>query len=93
MNIRGAIVHVMGDLVQSIGVAIAGALIWWKQVTYTRPRPPAFSWLYLDAFPFAFCLPSCLETGASLYPPLAFPCLYLHASLFSLCVAPCLEKR
>lgn len=28
INIRGAIVHVIGDLVQSIGVAIAGCLIW-----------------------------------------------------------------
>lgn len=23
--------HVAGDLVQSLGVALAGALIWWKQ--------------------------------------------------------------
>jgi hypothetical protein len=29
---RGAIIHVIGDFVQSIGVAIAGALIWWHQV-------------------------------------------------------------
>ena len=29
---RGAMLHVIGDLVQSVGVAIAGALIWWKQV-------------------------------------------------------------
>ncbi len=32
INLRGAIVHVIGDLVQSLGVALAGALIWWKQV-------------------------------------------------------------
>lgn len=31
INMRGAIVHVLGDLVQSVGVAIAGALIWWHQ--------------------------------------------------------------
>lgn len=31
INLRGAIVHVIGDLVQSLGVALAGALIWWKQ--------------------------------------------------------------
>eukprot|EP00884_Botryococcus_braunii_P013262 jgi/Botrbrau1/21937/Bobra.0249s0060.1 len=31
MNLRGAVIHVLGDLVQSIGVAIAGALIWWNQ--------------------------------------------------------------
>ena len=29
---RGAVVHVIGDLVQSIGVAVAGALIWAHQV-------------------------------------------------------------
>ena len=28
---RGAMLHVAGDLVQSLGVALAGALIWWKQ--------------------------------------------------------------
>ena len=28
---RGAMLHVAGDLVQSMGVALAGALIWWKQ--------------------------------------------------------------
>ncbi|KAK9861403.1 hypothetical protein WJX84_006624 [Apatococcus fuscideae] len=32
INLRGAVLHIIGDLVQSIGVAIAGALIWWKQV-------------------------------------------------------------
>ena len=32
INLRGAIIHVLGDFVQSIGVAIAGVLIWWKQV-------------------------------------------------------------
>ncbi|KAK9804604.1 hypothetical protein WJX73_006657 [Symbiochloris irregularis] len=31
INLRGAVLHVIGDLVQSIGVALAGALIWWKQ--------------------------------------------------------------
>ena len=30
INLRGAVIHVIGDLVQSVGVAIAGALIWWK---------------------------------------------------------------
>lgn len=32
INLRGAVIHVLGDLVQSLGVAAAGALIWWKQV-------------------------------------------------------------
>jgi solute carrier family 30 (zinc transporter), member 2 len=31
MNLRGAFIHVLGDLVQSVGVAIAGALIWMHQ--------------------------------------------------------------
>jgi zinc transporter 2 len=31
INLRSAVLHVIGDIVQSIGVAIAGALIWWKQ--------------------------------------------------------------
>lgn len=30
MNLRGAAIHVLGDLVQSVGVAVAGGLIWWK---------------------------------------------------------------
>ena len=32
MNLRGALLHVIGDLVQSIGVAFAGILIWINQV-------------------------------------------------------------
>lgn len=32
INLHGAVLHVIGDLVQSVGVAVAGALIWWKQV-------------------------------------------------------------
>ena len=31
LNLKGAVVHVLGDLVQSVGVAIAGFLIWWNQ--------------------------------------------------------------
>ncbi|KAL4451223.1 hypothetical protein ABPG77_009295 [Micractinium sp. CCAP 211/92] len=31
LNVRGAIIHVIGDFVQSVGVAIAGGLIWWHQ--------------------------------------------------------------
>lgn len=30
INVRGAFIHVLGDTVQSVGVAIAGALIWWR---------------------------------------------------------------
>ena len=36
INLRGAVIHIMGDLVQSIGVAAAGALIWYKQVPGSR---------------------------------------------------------
>lgn len=31
INLRSAVLHVIGDLVQSVGVAIAGALIWAHQ--------------------------------------------------------------
>lgn len=31
LNLRSAVVHVLGDMVQSLGVAVAGALIWWKR--------------------------------------------------------------
>lgn len=31
INLRSAVLHVIGDILQSIGVAIAGALIWWNQ--------------------------------------------------------------
>jgi len=31
INLRGAVLHVIGDLVQSVGVAIAGLLIWFHQ--------------------------------------------------------------
>lgn len=38
INLRGAIIHTLGDLAQSIGLAIAGALIWWKQVWSSSAR-------------------------------------------------------
>ena len=31
INLKGAFIHVIGDLIQSIGVAIGSALIWWHQ--------------------------------------------------------------
>lgn len=31
MSVRAAAVHILGDLVQSIGVIVAGALIWWHE--------------------------------------------------------------
>jgi zinc transporter 2 len=30
MNVRSAYLHVIGDLLQSLGVALAGGLIWWR---------------------------------------------------------------
>ncbi|TMW63405.1 hypothetical protein Poli38472_002346 [Pythium oligandrum] len=30
LNIQAAYLHVLGDLLQSVGVTIAGAIIWWK---------------------------------------------------------------
>lgn len=44
--LRAAVVHVIGDSVQAIGVLIAAALIWWKQ---NDPR-----WLIVD--PLVTCL-------------------------------------
>lgn len=32
INLRSAMLHVLGDLVQSSGVALAGLLIWWHEV-------------------------------------------------------------
>lgn len=42
-QVRGAIIHVIGDFVQSVGVAIAGGLIWWHQVgcRLGHPEPEA----------------------------------------------------
>ncbi|BDA42749.1 Metal tolerance protein 1 [Coccomyxa sp. Obi] len=31
INMRGAIIHALGDLVQSVGVVFASAIIWWKE--------------------------------------------------------------
>lgn len=39
VNVRAAYLHVLGDCIQSIGVMIAGGLIWWKpqwQIAGTR---------------------------------------------------------
>ena len=46
INLRGAVIHVLGDFVQSIGVAAAGALIWWKQVN--PPCPTCHRFLQLQ---------------------------------------------
>ncbi len=35
INLKGAILHVFGDTIQAIGVAIAAALIWAHQVQHT----------------------------------------------------------
>lgn len=48
MNLRGAIIHVLGDLVQSIGVAVAGALIWWRQVLRSFPLTPCLPPVSID---------------------------------------------
>ena len=34
INLHGAVLHVIGDLVQSIGVAVAGLVIWIKNVRH-----------------------------------------------------------
>jgi solute carrier family 30 (zinc transporter), member 2 len=45
LNLHGALIHAVGDLVQSVGVAIAGALIWWHQVGVASVcfSPPHFT--------------------------------------------------
>lgn len=42
INLKGAVIHVLGDLIQSLGVAAAGALIWWKQAR--RCSGPCLLW-------------------------------------------------
>ena len=37
INMRGAIIHALGDLVQSVGVVVASAIIWWKEVSEISP--------------------------------------------------------
>ncbi len=43
IHLKGAVVHVLGNFVQPIGVAAAGALIWWKQVVHPDIIPPEIS--------------------------------------------------
>jgi hypothetical protein len=46
INLRASILHIIGDLVQSVGVALAAALIWWNQVRspgHLGSWPPACS--------------------------------------------------
>ena len=39
INLHGAVLHVIGDLIQSLGVAVAGAIIWIKQVSTSSALP------------------------------------------------------
>jgi cation diffusion facilitator family transporter len=47
VNMRGAYLHVLADLLQSIGVAFAGALIWWNPAL--RWVDPACTFLFSAA--------------------------------------------
>ena len=42
-NMRGAVLHVMGDLVQSVGVALAGAIIWCALLATDCRKEPIFN--------------------------------------------------
>lgn len=42
INLHGAVLHVIGDLVQSLGVAVAGAVIWIKQAITLPLDAPAY---------------------------------------------------
>ena len=44
INLKGAVIHVLGDLIQSLGVAAAGALIWWKQACFETALLRLFLW-------------------------------------------------
>ena len=37
LNIRGALLHVLGDLLSSVAVLIGGAFVWWKGWTWIDP--------------------------------------------------------
>lgn len=50
---RAAIIHIIGDIVQSVGVMIAAFLIWWQPVDIgvvrTKDHPDGISkWIYAD---------------------------------------------
>lgn len=42
LNMRGAFLHMISDSVSSVGVLVAGALIWWKGWTQADPLIAAF---------------------------------------------------
>lgn len=37
LNIRGALLHVLGDLLSSVAVLVGGAFVWWKGWTWIDP--------------------------------------------------------
>lgn len=48
LAMRAAFIHVIGDLVQSAGVMVAGILIWWQPVDIGTTRNGLPCWVYAD---------------------------------------------
>mmetsp|Transcript_103502 Transcript_103502/g.259466 ORF Transcript_103502/g.259466 Transcript_103502/m.259466 type:complete len:504 (-) Transcript_103502:97-1608(-) len=46
---KAALVHVIGDILQSIGAVIAGVLIWWEPFSLGRTRDGFSRWCYIDS--------------------------------------------
>ena len=46
INVHAAFIHVVGDLIQSIGIVIAGYIIWFK-VRCTKNRSPEVMGLFI----------------------------------------------
>lgn len=49
INVRAAFVHVIGDLIQSIGVIIAGYIIWFRVSAMEAMQPPRMD-MYAELF-------------------------------------------
>ena len=51
INVHAAFIHVLGDLIQSIGIVIAGYIIWFKVYTYLTELyvPASSSHAHLEA--------------------------------------------
>jgi len=48
LAMRAAMVHVIGDLVQSVGVILAGIMIWWKPFDLGTTADGISNWVYMD---------------------------------------------
>eukprot|EP00747_Dinoflagellata_sp_TGD_P210214 gnl/TRDRNA2_/TRDRNA2_83514_c0_seq1.p1 gnl/TRDRNA2_/TRDRNA2_83514_c0~~gnl/TRDRNA2_/TRDRNA2_83514_c0_seq1.p1 ORF type:complete len:517 (-),score=79.35 gnl/TRDRNA2_/TRDRNA2_83514_c0_seq1:75-1562(-) len=48
LAMQAAMIHVIGDLVQSVGVMLAGAFIWWRPVDLGTTPTGVSRWCYFD---------------------------------------------